>query len=148
MANLSEGIPPQPYGKGGRKVVLPVKASKQIYEGAMVAQSSGACVTATDSGETAGVIGVAEHDALGGASDGAVRISLMTDGEFIFKAGANTAPTDATPYGTILYADTDNSVGTVNTGSALPVAGRFVGLEDDGRVRVYIGWLGCASGTP
>ncbi len=148
MSNLSGPVPPQPYGKGGRKIVLPVKASAQIYQGGMVAQPSGACVAATAGSETAGVIGIAEHDALGGSADGDVRIVLLTDQEFIMNAGTNTAPTDATPLGTILYAQNDHAVGTVNTGSALPIAGRFVGMEDDGRVRLYVGWMACLTGAP
>lgn len=148
MSNLTQGQPPQIYGNTFRNVVLPVKANKQIYQGAMVAQVSGACVTATDSGETGGVVGVAVHDQLGGSSDGSTRIELMTSGEFIFPVGADHAPTDATPYGAILYADTDNTVSTDSATGARPVAGRFVGFEDDGKVRVFIGWLGCVSGTP
>lgn len=148
MANLTAGIGPRPYGKGGRKVTLPVKANKQIYQGGMVAQVSGACVAATDSGETGGVIGVAEHDMLGGASDGTTRISLMTDEIFIFANDGSNAVSDATSYGAILYAVNDHTVGTSSVGSTLPVAGRFAGFEDDGGVRVYIGWMGCASGTP
>jgi hypothetical protein len=137
MSNLTKGIPPQPYGKGGRKVILPVKATTQIWQGAMVSQPSGACAPATGSGSTAAVIGVAEHDILGGASDGTERVSLMTGQIFIFNAGSN-APTDATPFGTALYAETDNTVGTSSSGGTLPTAGRFAGIEDDGRVRIFI----------
>lgn len=138
MSNLSGGgIPPQPYGEGGRKVVLPVKANAQIYEGAMVAQISGACCTA-NTANAGNVVGVAEHDALGGSADGSVRISVLTDRVFVFKAGT-AAPTDATPYGAQLFAEDDNSVGTGGLGANEQEAGRFVGFEDDGRVRVYFG---------
>lgn len=108
----------------------------------MVVQGSGAICVATQSSDTSTiVVGVSEYDMLGGASDGTVRVSVLNGREFIVNPGANTAPTDATPYGTALYADTDNSVGTVNTGTALPKAGTFTGLEPDGRVRVFIqGW--------
>ena len=134
MSNLTQGVVPQPYGQGGRKVDLPVQASAQIWEGAMVAQISGACVTGTTA--SAGpCIGIAESDMLGGASDGAKRISIVTDKIFILTAGTN-APTDATPYGTVLYMETDNTVGTGAPGQQ--VAGRFMGIEDDGKVRVYI----------
>lgn len=156
MSNLTAGSPPQPYGKGGRKVSLPVKASAQIYEGAMVSQISGACVTGTTA-NAGPCIGVAEHDQLGGGSDGAKRLMVMTDEIFIFKAGV-AAPTDATPFGALLFMEDDNSVGTGGLGATQQYAGRFVGFEDDGRVRVFIGpagnpeAFGCVSeqvtGTP
>lgn len=136
MSNLTVGIPPQPYGQGGRKVTLPVKATSQIFEGAFVAQIGGACVTGTTAG-AGDCIGMAEHDMLGGASDGTKRISVLTDKVFVVKAGA-AAPTDATPYGTLLFMEDDNSVGTGALGANAGIAGRFVGLEDDGRVRVFI----------
>lgn len=144
MANLAKGIPPQPYGKGGRKVVLPVKNGAQIYEGAMVAQISGACVTGTTAGAGA-CIGVAEHDQLGVTADGTKRISVLTDQIFLMKTGA-AAATDATPYGTLLFMEDDNSVGTGGSagGATRQIAGRFMGLEDDGRTRVYIS----ESGSP
>jgi hypothetical protein len=111
-----------------------MKATAQVFEGAMVAQISGACCTGTTAASGA-CIGVAEHDQLGGATDGATRLSVWTDKMFIFKAGV-AAPTDATPYGTVLFMEDDNSVGT--GGSQTQIAGRFMGIEDDGRVRVYI----------
>lgn len=148
MANLTSPIPPKPYGKGGRKVVLPVKATTQLYQGGMIAQSSGACIQATASGSTAGVIGVCENDALGGASDGSVRVALLTDQEFIMANDTSNPVSDSTAYGAILYAVDDHTVGTSSVSSSLPVAGRYAGFEDDGAVRVFIGWMGCASGTP
>lgn len=139
MSNLAEGIPPQPYGKGGRKVTLPVKATSQIYEGAMVAQVAGACCTGTTAG-AGDCIGVAEHDQLGGASDGDKRLSVMTEQTFIFQNGA-AAATDATPYGALLFMEDDHTVGTGGLGANEKIAGRFVGIEDDGRVRCYVGLL-------
>lgn len=141
MSNISAGIPPQPYGEGGRKVTLPVKATSQTWEGQMISQISGACVAATTAG-AGPVIGVAEHDMLGGASDGTKRLSVLTDRIFIFAAGS-AAPTDATPFGALLFAEDDHTVGTGGLGATQQIAGRFVGLEDDGRVRVYISESGC-----
>ncbi len=154
MANLTKGSPPQPYGQGGRKVVLPMKATAQVYEGAMIAQIAGACCTGTTALSGNG-IGIAEHDALGGATDGAIRVSIWTDKIFIMKAGVN-APLDSTPYGAPLYMEDDNSVGT-GQGTEAQIAGRFMGIEDDGRVRVLMtnqaSWfdaaaIGGSAGTP
>jgi hypothetical protein len=132
--NLTQGIPPQPYGKGGRKVYLPMSATAQVWQGAMVAQLAGACVTGTTAG-AGPCIGVAEADTLGGATNGAVRLVVLTDQIFRFAAGT-LAPTDSTPYGTPLFMETDNTVGTGAPGQQ--PAGRFMGFEDDGYVRVYV----------
>lgn len=135
MPNLTKGSPPQPYGQNGRPVTLPMKATAQVYEGAMIAQVGGACCTATTAG-SGRVIGVANHDQLGGATDGATRLSITTDKIFIFNAGV-AAPTDATPFGAMLFCETDNTVGTGGLGNQRE-AGAFFGFEDDGRVRVFI----------
>lgn len=140
MSNLTKGTPPQPYGQGGRLVYLPMKASAQVYQGAMLAEISGAVCTGTTAG-AGRCIGVAEADALGGASDGASRVAVWTDKIFKYPAGTN-APTDATPFGTPLFMEDDNHVGTGGIGgTGEGFAGLFMGMEDDGRVRVFIGAL-------
>lgn len=133
MANLLAGVPPQPFGMGGRKVNLPVKASQQLYQGGMLAEVSGALVPATTAGSGV-VVGMCENDALGGASDGSVRATVVYDKIFILKA-ATGGPSDSTPFGSVLYAADDNSV-TLTAGSF--VAGLFMGMEDDGSVRVML----------
>jgi len=135
MANLTKGQPLQPVGRDGRNAVLPMKATAQVWESAMVAQISGALCTATTAG-AGDVIGVVTHDALGGATDGAVRAEIMFDKIFKMAAGVN-APTDATPLYTPLFAEDDNHVGTGAAGQRY--AGLFMGFEDDGMVRIYIG---------
>lgn len=140
MSNITKGIPPQPYGQGGRKVYLPLKATTQVYEGGMAAQVNGACVQATATG-AGNVIGVYESDALGGASDGTNRVSVWTDKIFVFNNGTK-AVSDATPFGTLLYAEDDHTVGLGGIlGASEGSAGLFMGFEDDGRVRVFIGAL-------
>jgi hypothetical protein len=136
MALLTQGIPPQPYGYSQRKVTLPVKATTQMREGGIVAQINGACCPITTAG-AGDAVGVAESDMLGGATDGATRLSILTDAVFILKNGV-AAFTDATPFGALVFAEDDNSVGTGALGASAGAVGRFVGLEDDGRVRVYI----------
>lgn len=134
-SNLTNGIPPKPYGYGGRYVVLPQAATAQIYQGAMVAVTAdGSVVTGTTSGSGA-CMGIAVFDQLGGATDGAVRMQIWTDKIFCMVAGV-LAPTDQTPFGTVLYMETDNTVGTGAPGQV--IAGRFYGFEDDGTVRLYV----------
>jgi VCBS repeat-containing protein len=135
MSNLTSGAPIQPVGRGGQKNVYPVKATAQLYESAMVAEIGGALCTGTTAG-AGDCVGVVTHDALGGASDGAVRAEVLTDVIVKMTAGSN-APTDATAKFSPLYMETDNTVGTGAVGQRL--AGLFMGLEDDGLVRVYIG---------
>lgn len=136
MSNLTQGTTLQPYGQGGREIDLPVKASAQIYEGAMVSEISGAAVTGTTAG--AGPCkGVALHDQLGGGTDGATRIKVMTD-RIVLMAAGTAAPTDATPLGSPLFMESDNTVGTGGLGATQQYAGRFAGIQDDGMVRVYI----------
>ena len=140
MANYPSDGQALPYGKGFRSVTLPVKAAAQIWAASMVSQISGACVVATTAaaGE---VIGVSQHPILGGASDGAKRVTIDYDGIFIFSNGA-AAVTDATPFGALVYAEDDHTVGLGGLGATQVVAGRFVGFEDNGKVRVYIGRSG------
>lgn len=145
MAILAESIALRPYGQGGRKVVLPVKAAVFIAAGAMVALINGACVPATTA-NAGDVVGVAEHDATGGSADGSTRITIFTDRIFVFAAGA-AAPTDFTPYGALLFCEDDHTVGTGGVGATQVIAGRFVGIEDDGSVRVFISAVG-AAGDP
>lgn len=147
MPNLTAGIPLYPYGEGGRKVSLPVQALAQVWEGGLAAQIAGACVAGTTAG-AGDCIGVFEHDQLGGATDGAKRVSVLTDRIVLMTAGT-AAPTDATPYGALLFMETDNTVGTGGLGATERIAGRFVGIEDDGRIRVFIGVAGSAeAGAP
>jgi len=135
MSNLTKGQAPKPYGQGGRFAVLPMKANAQVYQSAMVAEISGAVCTGTTAG-AGDCIGVAESDALGGSSDGSTRVQVWYDKIFRVAAGSN-APTDATPMFTQLFMETDNTVGTGAVGQRK--AGFFMGFEDDGYVRVYIG---------
>lgn len=145
MTQLSAGITPAPYGATMRKVSRPVSATAQIYQGSFVSEISGAAVA----GATASAgdcIGIAEHDMLGGATDGAKRIEVLNDGIFLVQAGT-AAPTDATPFGSLLFMESDHQVGTGGLGATQKVAGRFVGMADDGRVRLYIGPYGATDAS-
>lgn len=101
----------------------------------MISQINGACVPA-DAAGAGPVIGLSSSgaDVVGGATDGAVRTEVWTDRVFVMPAGVN-APTDATPFGTPLYAEDANHVG-IGPGTVL--AGRFMGIEDNGDVRCFM----------
>lgn len=137
MTLATAGVPVKPYGGGGRKINLPVAATTQIYEGTLVAWKGSALVPASTTG-AGDAVGVAEHDALGGASDGLVRVMVWTDKEFCFPNGSN-AFSDATPVGTVAFCEDDHTVGTGGIGgTGEGVAGLFMGMNDDGQVRVYV----------
>lgn len=143
MPQLAGSILVNTYGVNGRKVVLPVKATAQIYEGGMVSSVNGALVPACTAG-AGDVVGVASMSILGGATDGAKRCEILTDQCFLFPASGTNPPTDATPYGTPVFALDDNSISLGGLGTTACFAGRFFGFEDDGRVRVFIGVLGAS----
>ena len=133
--NLTQDIPLSPYGYGGRDVNLPQSAN-QIYKGAMVScLSDGALITATGAGG-GHVVGMAQFGQLGTSPDGTNYLTILTDKIFLIATGVN-APTVSTTFGTPLFAETDQTVGTL-AGSTAVIAGRFYGLEPDGRARVYI----------
>lgn len=145
MSLLTAAIPPQPYGQGGRKVILPVAATTQLYQGGLLSQVSGACVPSTTSG-AGDCIGVAEHDQLGGATDGAKEVVVLTEQIFLFVAGS-AAPTTATAYNTPLFLESDYQVGTGGLGATQRRAGQFRGMADDGRVKVYVGSFGAVGSS-
>jgi hypothetical protein len=124
---------------------LPVKATTQIWDGGMVALVGGALVPACTAG-SGDVIGVADMSILGGATDGAKRCEVMTDQTFVYNASATNPPTDATPYGQPVFALDDNTISLGGLGATSCFAGRFAGVEDDGRVRVFIGIVGSSYG--
>lgn len=137
MAILTSGVAPKPYGGGGRKIDLPVKANTNLFQGMLVAYLGAGLVP----GSTAGAgdaVGVAEADAVGGASDGLTRVIVWTDHTFTFNNGVN-AFTDAMPAGQLAFMEDDHTVGTGGVGgSGEGVAGLFMGMNDDGTVRVYL----------
>lgn len=138
MSLLTSGIAVKPYGSGGRKVSLPVKATTQLYQGAMVAYSAAGALVPGSTAGAGDAVGICEADTLGGATDGAVRAWVWFDHTFIFTNGTN-AFTDATPIGALAYMEDDHTVGTGGVGgSGEGVAGLFMGMNDDGTVRVYL----------
>ena len=137
MAILTSGIPPKPYGGGGRKIDLPVKANTNLFQGTLVAYNGAGLVPGSSAG-AGDAVGIVESDAVGGTSDGATRVMVWTDHTFTFNNGAN-AFSDATQVGALAYMEDDHTVGTGGVGgSGEGVAGLFMGMNDDGTVRVYL----------
>ncbi len=143
MANLTSDGVARPVGKEGRRVDLPVAASTTLYRGAMIAQTmsgssaGGACVPAAG---TSAVVGIAEHGVANSGAFDAKRITLEVDRIHELNNGtAGEACSEAMPLYSIVYAKDDNTVSKTNTTGVYPVAGLYMGMSEEGKVRVYIG---------
>lgn len=140
MSNATENRDRYVIGKEGRDVHLPVAASVHLYAQTMVVQiaATGMVTKVGTASTTAAVIGVAQHEVDNTGAAGAKRVAVETDREFVFDNDGTNAVSEATPFGTALYAVDDHTVGTVNVGDALALAGTFHGMEPSGGVRVMI----------
>ena len=140
MSNSTVNLPRFPYGSGGRNLILPVDAGTHLYEGTLVSQlDATGMLVPTTTASSGPAIGVAchEQDATSG-SDGDLRCAVATDGIFIFACGSSgNAFTEANLIGSPAYASDDHTV-TPLRGTGAPVAGLFMGMEPDGRVRVFV----------
>lgn len=142
MTNAAESLALFPYGQGGRKVTLPVDGGSAIYKGTMVSQLTATAMLVAGSTASSGpAIGVAEHDISNtSGSDSDVRCSIQTDRIFLFANGTSTdACSEATPMFSVVYMGDDHTVFDNSNGSTLQPAGRFWGMEPDGKVRVFVG---------
>lgn len=141
MANATADLVIEPYGKGGRDINMPMSDGETVFKGTMVAQD------ATDGGiarvgtaNHGDVRGVAKHGAVGGAATGDERILIETDRVFVFNNAANPNNVEETlELYTQVFAEDDNTISDNDQGATLQAAGLYMGLEPDGRVRVYIG---------
>jgi hypothetical protein len=141
MANATSDLVRRPYGKGGRDIHVPVDGGSAIWEGVFVSQlSTGMAVK----GGTAGAgpaVGVSTHrvDNLAGL-DGDKRLVIETERVFEFNnAGGADACSEATLLFALVYMADDNTVANNAAAGTLKAAGRFMGMSEDGRVRVFVG---------
>ncbi len=147
MTNSLLNLAVYPYGQGGREVVLPVDGGSHIYAGTLVSQLSGTGMlvpgSTTSSGSAVGVA-LQECDNTSG-SDGDKRCKVGYGQIFLFANGSNTdACSEATLMGTPVYMGDDHTVYDNNGSATLKAAGRFLGMEPDGKVRVYVGMANLA----
>ncbi len=141
MANATAPLIRATLGLEGYIFDLPVDGGSRIYEGTFVSQltSTGQAVpTATASSGVC--VGVAQHtvDNVSG-NDGDKRIQVETKRMFAFTNGATTdAFSEASLIGSVAYALDDNIVADNSNSGANKAVGFFFGMEDDGKVRVYV----------
>lgn len=141
MANATANRDRYVIGKEGRDVHLPVAASTHLYAQTMVSVlTSGAPgnVVQVGTANSSVIIGVVQHEVDNTGVAGAKRAAVETDREFVFDNDTTNPVSEATPFGTILYAVDDHTLGTSSVGSTLKFAGTFHGMEPNGKVRVMI----------
>lgn len=143
MANATKNLILDSIGDGGIHTFhLPVDAGTKIFKGTLVSQlvATGMLVP-TSTASSSICVGVAQHEAdnsSGTALDGDVRCTVETKRSYCFKNGtAGDAFSEATLIGSVCFAIDDNSVAKVSTGGRKAV-GFYMGLEEDGKVRVWI----------
>lgn len=141
MANATSNLTRRTVGSGGRNFNLPVDGGSHIYEGTLIAQlaATGAAVPATTALSGAAV-GVATHEVDNTGADGAKRVLIESDRIFEFaNAAGGDACSEATPLFAVVYMTDDHTIADNSSSGTRPAAGRFAGMSEDGRVRVFVG---------
>lgn len=128
--------------RAGARTNLPVKATAQIYRGGLVALLAGVALAAGPAASRAEanelvVIGLAADSALGGASDGDVRVEVEK-GVFQLANSAGADEIGVEHIGRYVYAADDQTVALTNGGGMRPIAGTVEDV-DEGGVWVKLG---------
>lgn len=146
MSNSTLNLAVFPYGQGGREVVLPVDGGSHIYAGTLVSQLGTGMLVPASTSSAGPAVGVAlmECDNSAG-SDGDKRCLVAYGQIFLFANGTSTdACSEATTMFAVVYAGDDHTIYDNDGSATLKPAGRFMGLEPDGKVRVFVGMANLA----
>lgn len=141
MANVTApGQYSDSMGDGPFIFDLPVGAGAKLFRTILVSQltANGAAVPYSTA-STGVCVGVAQHDIdnTGGAA-GDKRARVETKRAYAFANGTSgDAFSEATLIGSVVYGSDDHTVAKVSTGGRKAV-GFFLGMESDGRVRVFV----------
>jgi hypothetical protein len=125
----------------GRTILLPMGDTETVFGGTMVAQDTadGGVERINTGAPGLQCVGVATHGQVGGAATADEVVAVETGRVFVFNNSGTDAITYAnTQIGEDIFAEDDNTLGATDQTASLAKAGTFDGLEDDGRVRVYI----------
>ena len=141
MSNSTENLAIFPYGKGGRTVFLPVDGGSHIRAGTLVAQLGTGMLVPASTATAGPAIGVAEMEADNtSGADAAIRCKVRYGEIFLFANGSGgDACSEATTFGAVVYAGDDHTIFDNDGAATLKPAGRFMGMEPDGKVRVFVG---------
>lgn len=141
MSNATSDLEIYPVGAEGRRFNLPVDGGSIIYKGTLVSQLTATGMLVPSSTASSGpAIGVAEHKADNSTgSDADVRCWVESDRIFLFTNGTSTdACSEATLLGATVYCADDHKVYDNDASGTLFPAGRFMGMEPTGKVRVWV----------
>lgn len=144
MANTTKNLILDSIGDGGIHTFhLPVDGGAHIYKGTLVSQLTATGMLVPTSTASSGVcVGVAQHEADNsgaGASDGDIRCTVETKRSYCFSNGtAGDAFSEATLIGSLCFAIDDHTVGDNSASATRKAVGFYMGLEEDGKVRVWI----------
>lgn len=142
MTNATTNLIYRPYGQGGRDIDLPVDGGAHIYEGTLVSQLTATAMLCPGSTASSGpAVGVATHEVDNtDGDDGDLRCRVHTGKIFSYPNGTSTdACSEATKLFSVVYMGDDHTIFDNSAGSTLQPAGRFMGMNEDGTVRVFVG---------
>lgn len=142
MANTEVNLEIEPVGPKFREINTPVDGGSHIYRGSLVSQLTSTGMLVPGSTASSGpACGVAGHEMNNTGSDGDERCMIQTDGIFIFANATDTdACSEALALFSVVYMLDDHTIADNSASSTRQPAGLFMGMEEDGRVRVYVGW--------
>lgn len=139
MSNASAAVKTDTLGSGPFIFDLPVKGSTPIYKGTLVAQHSGGYAVPYSTSGGGCAVGVAQHDVASIATDGSKRIRVETKRAYAFTNGTSgDAFSETSKYGAPVYATDDHTVAAVSSSATRKCVGYFLGMESDGKVRVFV----------
>lgn len=144
MANATEELIIETVGGPGPFIFdLPVDAGSKVFKGTLVAQLTATGMLVPYSTASSGVcVGVAQHDAdnsAAGASDGDKRCRVESRRMYAFDNGAGgDAFSEASLIGSLVFATDDHTVADNSNSLARKAVGFFMGMQADGRVRVFV----------
>lgn len=122
---------------------LPVDAGSKVFAGSLCTQLTATGMVVPYSTAAAGVVvGVAQHKAdnsAAGTSDGDKRVRIETKRCYAFANGAGgDAFSEASLIGSVVYGSDDHTVADNSNTQARKAVGFFMGMESDGKVRVFV----------
>lgn len=148
MANSTINLIVHPYGQGSARVAqLPVDGGAHIRKGTLVSQLTATSMLVPGSTASSGpAVGVAMHEVDNSAGDdGDLYCDVEYGTIYLFANGLTTdACSEATPMFSVVFMGDDHTIFDNSASGTLKPAGRFMGMEPDGRVRVFVGMANLA----
>lgn len=142
MANATaSGQYSETMGVGPFIFDLPVDGGSKVYKTCLVSQLTATGMVVPYSTASSGpCIGVAQHDIDNtSGSDGDKRVRVETRRAYAFTNGAGgDAFSEASLIGAVVYGSDDHTVADNSNSAARKAVGFFLGMESDGKVRVWV----------